>query len=165
MSRLYIVTLLENKVKVIVTQLFLTLCNPMGCSLPGSSVRGILQLRILDWIAIPFFRVTSQLLHGIFPTQGLKRSPTLQVSCLLTEPPGKPKNTGVDSLSLLQGIFLTQESNQGLLHCRWILYQLSYQGSLLLNARLNEAQAGIKTAERNINNLRYADDTTPQGRK
>ena len=33
------------------------------------------------------------------------------------------------SLSLLHGIFPTQESNQGLLHCRWILYQLSYQGS------------------------------------
>ena len=33
------------------------------------------------------------------------------------------KNTGVGSLSLLQGIFLTQESNWGLLHCRWILYQ------------------------------------------
>ena len=32
------------------------------------------------------------------------------------------------SLSLLQGIFPTQESNQGLLHCRWIPYQLSYQG-------------------------------------
>ena len=31
------------------------------------------------------------------------------------------------SLSLLQGIFPTQESNQGLLHCRWILYQLSYE--------------------------------------
>ena len=40
-----------------------------------------------------------------------------------------PKNIGVDSLSLLQGIFLTQELNQGLLHCRQILYQLSYQGS------------------------------------
>ena len=39
------------------------------------------------------------------------------------------QNTGVGSLSLLQGIFPTQESNQGLLHCRWILYQLSYQGS------------------------------------
>ena len=38
------------------------------------------------------------------------------------------QNTGVGSLSLLQGIFLTQESNWGLLHCRWILYQLSYQG-------------------------------------
>ena len=35
----------------------------------------------------------------------------------------------LDSLSLLQGIFLTQELNWGLLHCRWIPYQLSYQGS------------------------------------
>ena len=34
------------------------------------------------------------------------------------------QNTGVGSLSLLQGIFTTQESNPGLLHCRWILYQL-----------------------------------------
>ena len=41
------------------------------------------------------------------------------------------QNTGVGSLSLLQGIFLTQESNWGLLHCRRILYQLSYQGSPL----------------------------------
>ena len=39
------------------------------------------------------------------------------------------KNTGVGSLSLLQRIFLTQELSRGLLHCRRILYQLSYQGS------------------------------------
>ena len=39
------------------------------------------------------------------------------------------KNTGVDSHSLLQGIFSTQGWNQGLLHCRQILYHLSYQGS------------------------------------
>ena len=38
-------------------------------------------------------------------------------------------NTGAGGLSLLQEIFPTQESNQGLLHCRWILYQLSHQGS------------------------------------
>ena len=38
-------------------------------------------------------------------------------------------NTGLGSLSLLQGIFLTQELNQGVLHCRQILYQLSNQGS------------------------------------
>ena len=57
------------------------------------------------------------------------RSPTLQADSLLFEPPGKPKNTGVGSLSLLQEIFLTQESNQGLLHWGWILYQLSFQGS------------------------------------
>ena len=43
-----------------------------------------------------------------------------------TGPPGKPKNTGVGSLSLLQGIFPIQELNRGLLHCRQILYQLSY---------------------------------------
>ena len=57
----------------------LTLCDPMGCSLPGSSVRGILQARILEWVAIPFFR----------------------------------------------GVLHTQESNPGLLHCRWILYRRS----------------------------------------
>ena len=39
------------------------------------------------------------------------------------------KNTGVGRLSLLQGIFPTQRSNPGLPHCRWILYQLSHQGS------------------------------------
>ena len=39
------------------------------------------------------------------------------------------QNTGVCSRFLLQGIFPTQGSNQGLPHCRWILYQLSHQGS------------------------------------
>ena len=39
------------------------------------------------------------------------------------------QNAGVGSLSLLQGIFPTQESNWGLLHCRRILYQLSYEGT------------------------------------
>ena len=39
------------------------------------------------------------------------------------------QNAGVGSLSLLQGIFQTQELNPGLLHCRWILYQLTYQFS------------------------------------
>ena len=52
------------------------------------------------------------------------RSPTLKADSLPAEPPGKPKNTGEGSPSLLQQIFLTQESNQGLLHCRQILYRL-----------------------------------------
>ena len=66
------------------------------------------------------------------PNLGIKpRSPALQVNSLPAEPQGKPKNTGVGRLSLLQGIFLAQELNLGLLHCRWILYQLSYQGSPL----------------------------------
>ena len=63
------------------------------------------------------------LLQQIFP---------LQADCLSAEPQGKPKNTGVGSLSLLQWIFPTQESNWGLLYCRQILYQLSYQGMSFL---------------------------------
>ena len=53
----------------------------------------------------------------------------LQADFSPSEPPGKFKNRGVGSLSLLQGIFPTQESNWGLLHCKWILYQMSYQGN------------------------------------
>ena len=56
------------------------------------------------------------------------RSPALRADSLPEEPQGKPKKSGVGSLSLLQQIFLTQKWNQGLLHCRQILYQLSYQG-------------------------------------
>ena len=57
------------------------------------------------------------------PNPGIEPgSPTLQADSLSSEPPVNPKNTGVGSLSLLQGIFLTQKSNQGLLNCRWILY-------------------------------------------
>ena len=81
----------------------------------------MLQARILEWIAIPF--------SGDLPNPGIEpRSPALQADSLPAEPQGKPKNTGVGILSLLQQIFLTQESNQRLLHCRQILYQLSHPG-------------------------------------
>ena len=87
------------------------------------TVHGILQARILEWVAIPFSRGSS------------KPRDQIQVSHIsggfftswVTREAGKPKNTGVSSLSLLQQIFQTQESNLGLLHCRRILYQLSYQ--------------------------------------
>ena len=95
----------------------------MDCSLPSSSVHGILQARILEWIAIPFS-------PGTLPNPMNKpRSPTLKVYSLPSEPPGKLMKTGVGSLSFLQETFLTQGSNWGLRHCRQILYQLSYQGS------------------------------------
>ena len=64
---------------VLVTQLCPTLCNSMDYSLPGSSVHGIFQARILEWVAIPT--------PGDFPNSG---------------------------------------SNPGLLHCRQMLYGLSY---------------------------------------
>ena len=50
----------KKSVKVLVAQLCLMLCDPMECSPPGSSVHGILQARILEWVAIPFYRVSSQ---------------------------------------------------------------------------------------------------------
>ena len=67
---------------------------------------------------------------GDLPDSGIEpRPPALQADSLPSEPPGKPMNTGVGSLSCLQRIFLTQKLNQALLHYRWILYQLSYRGS------------------------------------
>ena len=86
------------------------------------TVHGILQARTLEWVAFPF--------SGDLPNPGIEpRSHALQADSLPAEPQGKPKNIGVGSLSVLQQIFLTQELNWGLLHCRQILYQLSYQGS------------------------------------
>ena len=73
-----------------VAQSYLTLCDPMNCSLPGSFVHG--------------------------------------------DSPGKNAGVGCHALlqeifALLQGIFLTQGLNPGVLHCRWILYHLSHQRS------------------------------------
>ena len=66
--------------------------------------------------------------------QSLQSCPTLRPrgpssSRLLRPWDSLGKNTGVGCHALLQQIFTTQEWNQGLLHCRWILYQLSYEGS------------------------------------
>ena len=99
-----------------VTQLCPTLCDPKDYT-----VHRILQARILEWVAFPFSRGSSQ-----------PRNRT-QVSCIAGRfftswDTREAQNTGVGSLSLLQGFFLTQEFNWGLLHCRWILYQLIYQG-------------------------------------
>ena len=97
-----------------VAHLCLTFCNSMDYT-----VHGILQARILEWVAFPFSKGSSQ------PRDWTQIS-NIAVN---SEPQGKPKNTGVVSLSLLQWIFPTQEFNRGLLHYRWILNQFSYQGS------------------------------------
>ena len=107
---------------MIVTQSCLTLCGHMDCSPPGSSVHGILQARTLEWVAIPSSRGYSQPKDRTWVSFIANRLFT-------AEPPGKPKNPGVGSDSLLQGIFPTQGSNLGLLHCGQTLYCLSYWGS------------------------------------
>ena len=73
-------------------------CDPMGYSLPGSFVYGILQARILEWVAVPSSRGPSRprdqihicVLHW-------------QVGSLPLAPPGKPKNTGVVAISFSRG--------------------------------------------------------------
>ena len=62
-----------------------TLCDPVDCSPPGSSVHGILQARILEWGAMPSFGDLPN--PGIKPTSPL--APALQAG-FTTEPPGKP---------------------------------------------------------------------------
>ena len=69
---------------VLVVQSYLTLWDPMDCRLPGFSVHGVLQARILRWVAIPFSRGSSL-------PRDQTQSSTLQADSLLSEPPGKPK--------------------------------------------------------------------------
>ena len=126
-----------------------TLCNTMDHSLPGSSVHAILQARILSTIPCPPpgnptnpgiqpESLTSPALAGRFFISSATQEAYLldgsvvsdfsqpQGLCSPWNSPGQ--NTGVGSLSRLQQIFPTQEEDQGLLHCRRILYQLSHQG-------------------------------------
>ena len=110
----------KNHLLYLVAQLCPTLCDTMDCSPPVSSVHG-------DSFQEEYWSELSCPPPGDLPNPGIKpRSPALQSDSLLSKPPGKLKNTRVGSLSLLQGIFPTQEPNRYVLHCRQILYQLKY---------------------------------------
>ena len=100
-----------------VTPSCLTLCDPMDSSPPGSSAHGILQARILEWVAIPFFRGSSW-----------------------------PRDQ--TCISCIAGRFFTI----------WATREAWYAEYIMWNAGLSQAR--ITVAGRNINNLRYADDTT-----
>ena len=118
-SRLCIVTLIIELTCRIdsdseVAQSCPTLCNPMDCSLPGSSIHGIFQARVLEWVAISFSRRSS------WPRDWTR-------------------------VSYIVG------------RCFTVWATREY---IMWNAGLDESQAGIKIAWRNINSLRYADYTT-----
>ena len=113
--------------------------------LPGSSVHGILQARILEWVAISFFRGSSRprdqtrvscTADRVFTNWAMREAQSESESdSVLSDsathsPWNSPgQNIGVSSLSLLQGIFSTQGSNPDLPHCRQILHQLSHKGN------------------------------------
>ena len=128
----------------LLTQSCMALCDLMDCSPPGPFVHGILQARILEWVAVPSSRGSSwprdriqvshrQILyclsylllshsvesdslrpHGLYPARLLSLWDSLG------------KNTEMGCHALVQGIFPSQGSNPGLLHCRQILYSLNH---------------------------------------
>ena len=100
-----------------------TLCDPIDGSPPGSPIPGILQARILEWVAIPFSRGSSR------PRDQSQVYHIAGRFFIILSRRGSPKNTEVGSHSLPQGIFSTQGLNPHLLLGRWILYHLSHQGS------------------------------------
>ena len=132
-----------------------TLFDHMDCSSLGSSLYGIFHARILEWVTISYsmgsFPPSGQTLVSCIgrwilyycatweapkvnneSKRGESGSPSVVSYSLrphglysLWNSPGQ--NIGVGSLSFLQGIFPTQGLNPGLLHCRWILYQLSHK--------------------------------------
>ena len=120
----------------------LTLCDPTDCSPRISSVHGILQARILEWVAMPSSRGSSRPSVGtrISYVSGTGRQvlyhyTVLSYCCVQLcdlmdySPPGSSvygyslgKDTGLSCHALLQGIFPTQGLNPALPHCRRILY-------------------------------------------
>ena len=135
----------------------LTHCDLMDCSPPGSSVHGILQTRILKWVAMPFSKGSSQprdqiqvsasLAARFFTTSATWETLESESHSVLSDslPPhglyspwnSPGQNTGAGSFSLLQGIFPSQGLNPGLTHCRQILYQLSHKGTQEYWSRLS----------------------------
>ena len=154
-----------------------TLCDPMDCSLSGSSLHGIFQVRVLEWVAISFsWQPTAVFLLGTIPWREepdrLQSMGSQRVRHDLTE-----------WLSTLAHIHIYMNHfvvHLKLIHCKSTIIQLKkdddfiicqgcilspclfnlYAEYIMRNAGLGEAQAGIKIAGRNINNLRYADNTT-----
>ena len=149
-------------------QLCLTLCDPMNYTVQGTVPAGI-----LEWVAFLFSRGSSQLrdqtqasrIAGRFFTSWATRE--AQEYWSIPSQADLPDPVDRRSLSLLQWIFPTQESNQGLLQWRWILYQLSYEGSpaqlynftllmLFRSKKVKETPAGF--CERNLNPVFFSNE-------
>ena len=138
-----------------------TLCNPIDSSPPGSPVPGILQARILSGLPFPSpmhesekwkwsCSVVSDSLapHGLKPARlfcpwGFSRQEYWWLAISFSRGSSQPRDQ--TQVSHIAGRFFTI----------WATRE-----AIIGNARLDEAQAGIKIAGRNTNNLRYADDTT-----
>ena len=112
-----------------VAQSCLTLCDPMDCSLPGFSIHGIFQARILEWVAISFSRRSSN--PGIKP-----RFPALQADALPSEPLGNNGMTNLDSIIKTQRLYFANKGpssqSYGFSSIHVWMWELDYKDSWVL---------------------------------
>ena len=106
-KKMTLITKTKMKVKVLVAQSCLTLCDHMDCSLPGSSAQGFLQARILEWVAISFSR-------GNLLNPGTE--PGSPADSLSSELPGKPRFKGFKLIILVYSPTLASSLLIHLLH-------------------------------------------------
>ena len=113
-----------SKLKVLVVQLCPTLCDPMDCSFPGSSVHGILQARVLEWVAIAFFYRVGKRAGQV----GHWMTMRLHFLTSLSAPRQGPSSLFASALEIKQVIvifcFLTKWSrsknlNENIESCKW----------------------------------------------
>ena len=113
----------------VVAQSSLTLCNPMNCSPPGSSVHLILQARVLEWGTIPFCPFLSP---EDLPSPGIEpRSPALQVDSLPSEPQRSPKSlhaTSNHSVHVSYSVYphLSPKQGTSITQCYRLLFSLYF---------------------------------------
>ena len=107
--------------KVLVTQSYLTFCDPMDCSPPGSSVHGVINLRILERVPIPFSRVSSQ--PGIEP-----RSPALQADSSLSHQGSPVEAKVLHKLYEFINKYIDYSTKVSIFHCKTFFKKYVYIG-------------------------------------
>ena len=110
----------------LVAQSCLTFCGPVSCSLLGCSVHGDFPGKNTG---VPFSRGPSQ------PRDQAQVSHSAAGFFTVLSHQGSPWILEWVAYSFSRGSFQSRDRTEGLLHCRWILYRLSYQGSLFLEGR------------------------------
>ena len=144
-----------------VAQSCLILYDPMDCSPPGSSVHGILRARILVWVTISSSRGASWCRDRVPVSCGFCTGGQILYHWVTWEVPS------IYHIHFHPWFWYLGITNFGKLEI-WLFkakFVVHYCEHNIWNAWLDDSQAGIKTVKRNVNNLRYADDTTLNGRK
>ena len=122
--------------KVLVAQLCTTLCYPVDCSPPGSSVRGVLQARILEWVAIPFSRGSSQHRVQIWVSYTAG-------TFFMSEPPGKPRSCNSTPGHISRHIYNMKRYMHSNVCCNTVYKQPRHGSNLTVHWQMNKEDVSI----------------------